>query len=384
MNQTKRIKLMIFIDSYRIGGMHKQVLYLVKHIDRARFEPIMCTSTSMGALLDDYKAIDCKMYDLAWKGRFDVAVITNLRRILKQEEPDLIFITEAQNLVYYRLAKVFLRSKTIQIGSFRGLTFWLGHEKIIFQYLDIILARLLYSTSKFVVVNSVELKEYYSKVISVKRHNPIRIIFNGCAFNFSITKNRLDVEKELKLNADNFLIIMVARLDPWKDFHTLLEAAQIVTTNNVRARFILLGNGIMRSEIEAMINDRHLEEKVFLVGEKKDVFNYINASDVSVLSTHGEGFSNSLMESMGLEKPVIATNVGGNLSVIGHTGEFGFLVPPKSPVALAEKIELLMNNDEERKSLGKRGKERIYSICSIEKYIASYEDLFETALRADR
>ena len=65
-------------------------------------------------------------------------------------------------------------------------------------------------------------------------------------------------------------------------------------------------------------------------------------------------------------------------------GEFGFLVPPKSPVALAEKIELLMNNDEERKSLGKRGKERIYSICSIEKYIASYEDLFETALRAGR
>jgi glycosyltransferase involved in cell wall biosynthesis len=379
----KRIKVMFFIDSYRIGGMHKQVYYIVKHIDRTRFEPVMCTSTSDGGLREDYKATNCKMIDLEWKGRFDMGVITKLRQTLKLEKPDLIFITEAQNLIYYRLSAFFLKSKTIQIGSFRGLTFWLGHEKLIYQYLDNLLAKLLYRTSKHVVVNSLELKEHYSRVIRTNHKNPIQVIFNGCEFNFPITKSRVDIESELKLSSNCFIIIMVARLDPWKDFYTLLEAAEIITATNKKAKFLLLGDGSMRAEIETIIKKKKLEESIFLLGERKDVFNYINASDISVLSTHGEGFSNALMESMALGKPVIATNVGGNLTVIGGSGESGFLIPPKSPKEFVDAINLLINNEEKRRIVGIKGQERIYSICSIQKYISDYENLFQAAICVD-
>lgn len=383
MSEENRIKVMFFIDSYRIGGMHKQVYFLVKHIDRTRFEPIMCTSTSDGGLREAYMETNCKMIDLEWKGRFDTGVITRLRKSLKFIKPDLIFITEAQNLIYYRLAAFFLKSNTIQIGSFRGLTFWLGHEKLIYQYLDNLLARLLYRTSKHIVVNSLELKEHYSRVIRTHQKNPIQVIFNGCEFNFPITKSRVDIENELKLSANCFIIIMVARLDPWKDFYTLLDVAEIVIASNKEAKFLLLGDGSLKSEIESTIKKKKLEENIFLLGERKDVFNYINASDISVLSTHGEGFSNSLMESMALGKPVIATNVGGNLTVIGRSGESGFLIPPKSSKEFSDAIKLLMNDEEKRRIVGKRGQERIYSICSIQKYISDYENLFQAAICID-
>lgn len=383
MSKEKKIKVMFFIDSYRIGGMHKQVYFIVKHIDRKRFEPVMCTSTSEGGLFEDYKATNCKMIDLEWKRRFDIGVITKLRKSLRLEKPDIIFITEAQNLIYYRIAAFFQKSNTIQIGSFRGLTFWLGHEKLIYQFLDNLLARLLYRTSKYVVVNSLELKEHYSKVIRTQQKNSIQVIFNGCEFNFPITKSRVDIESELKLSSNCFIIIMVARLDPWKDFYTLLDVAEIITASNKEAKFLLIGDGSLRIEIETIIKKKKLEEYIFLLGERKDVFNYINASDISVLSTNGEGFSNALMESMALGKPVIATNVGGNLTVIGTSGESGFLVPPKSSREFADTIKLLMIDEEKRKIVGKRGQERIYSICSIRKYISDYENLFQATISID-
>jgi glycosyltransferase involved in cell wall biosynthesis len=343
----------------------------------------MCTSTSDGGLFDDYKQTGCKMIDLGWKSRFDFSVVYKLRQVLKEEKPDIIFITEAQNLVYYRLAILFSRFTTIQIGSFRGLTFWLGHEKLLYKYFDNLLARLLYRTSKFVIVNSSELNKHYSQVVSATSSNPIHVICNGCEFDYTITKNPYDIKKELHFDNHDFIVIMVARLDPWKDFNTLLKAASIVIEKNVAIKFILLGDGSIRSQIFTMILEMNLENNVFLLGEKKDVINYINASDISVLSTHGEGFSNSLMESMGLEKPVIATDVGGNSSVIGVSGDSGILVPPNSPQIFAEAIELLVNDSQKRKNLGKKGKDRIYSICGIDNYISEYQKLFDAALYID-
>ena len=123
-----------------------------------------------------------------------------------------------------------------------------------------------------------------------------------------------------------------------------------------------------------------MSDHVLLVGEKQNIYDFINASDISVLSTHGEGFSNALMESMALGKPVIATDVGGNASVIGVSGESGFLVPPNSPQSFAETIESLIDDYPRRLEIGRKSQERINNICSLSKYVFSYERLFLNAV----
>lgn len=371
-----KIKIVFYIDSFMIGGMHRQVLYLVKDINKSIFEPIVCVTGFHGGLKDSFIDTECKLHDLKWKGGFDIKISARLGRFLKKEEPQLIFICEPQNLIYYRLSKIFYSSKITQIGSFRALTFWLGHVSWKHKIIDNLLAKWLYKTSDRIVVNSEALKKHYSKIINVSSNSPIEVIYNGSDFNFGISKERERIRREIDINDTDCLIIMVARLDPWKDFYTLIRASEIVVNANPKAKFLFLGSGGLRNELDLFVVNKKLTNNVFFLGEKKDIYNYINASDICVLSTHGEGFSNSILEYMALAKPVIATDVGGNSEVLGTTKDCGFLIPPNSPELFANSIEKLMNNKLLMKSMSESGKARIHNLCSIKKYIASYEEFF--------
>lgn len=379
----RKIKIFLYLDSLMIGGMHKQVLYLAKHLNRNIFEPVVCTqNTPYGGLREQYQQANCKLIDLQrFEKKLDLSLSFRLLRVLKEEQPDVIFITAAPNLLYYRIAKLFYRKNIILVGSFRALTFWKGHLKKHYQILDNWLARWLYLSSKHIIVNSEALKANYSEVIAVKKDKPIKVIYNGTDFDFKVSREVAEVRKDLKLEEDDIMIIMVARLDPWKDFFTLIEAAKKVTHKDKRARFFLLGEGRLRGELQDKIVEEGLTENVHLLGEKKDVYNYINAADISVLSTNGEGFSNSLLESMAFGKPVIATAAGGNIEMLGSERKYGILVPPKSPDIFAQEIAYLMANESIRLEMGLAAREFITELCSLTKCISSFEEVFSQDLK---
>lgn len=373
---NKKIKLFIFIDSFRIGGMHRQMLFLVKHINKELFEPIVCTSGQGGGLKSDFEKIDCKLICLDWKGRYDFGIIFRLLNVLKIEQPDIVFITEVHNLVYYQLAKLFWKKKVIQIGSYRALTFWLSHENKKYHFIDNIFSKWLYNSSHFITTNSYALKSHYSKIVNPNSNKEIQVIYNGSDFNFVISKKCIEIREELGICLNDVLIVMIARLDPWKDFITFLEAAKIVIQKEPNTKFIVVGDGELRDFLEKKIFKLNLQDNVMLIGEKNEIYNYHNIADISILSSNGEGFSNSILEAMALSKPVIATDIGGNSELIGITGECGILVPLKSPKILADEILRLVCDKGYRDKMGKSAKVRIYELCNIVNYISSYESLF--------
>ena len=131
-----------------IGGMHKQILYLAKYLNREKFEPIVCTqNTQDGGFRNDYERSGCKLIDLGrnsipeQKKRFNPSIAFRLLNVLKEEKPHIVFLNAAPNLLYYRMAMLFNPNTIIQIGSFRGLTFWKGHLKMIYRPLDIFFTR---------------------------------------------------------------------------------------------------------------------------------------------------------------------------------------------------------------------------------------------------
>jgi glycosyltransferase involved in cell wall biosynthesis len=138
-----------------------------------------------------------------------------------------------------------------------------------------------------------------------------------------------------------------------------------------------MGDGPLKNEIETNIISSKLEDTVFLIGEKVDSINYINACDISILSTNGEGFSNTILESMFVKKTVIATRVGGNIDMIGDSNNYGFLVKPKSANDLAEKILFCKNNMPLTVQIGNNANEKIIEMCSISKYVEAYESIFQ-------
>jgi len=374
----KKIKVFLYIDSLMIGGMHRQVLYLAKHLNREIFEPIVCTqNTPRGGLRESYERVGCKLIDLERdEKKIDLSLVSRLLKVLKAEEPDVIFITAAPNLFYYRIAKLFYKKKILLVGSFRALTFWKGHLKKRYMPIDNILSRWLYSSSDHVVVNSIALKENYSKIINVEKSKPIEVIYNGSDFNFPVTREISEIRKELGVGINDVIVFMIARIDPWKDFFTFIKAVKIVVNRNKNVKFYIVGDGPLRSVIGQTIIEEGIIDNLKILGEKRDIFNYINAADISVLSTNGEGFSNSILESMSFSKPVIATAVGGNIELLGTENQFGLLVPPKSPQKFASAIISLVENKTQRETIGDAARKHILQLCDLKKCVSSYERIF--------
>jgi glycosyltransferase involved in cell wall biosynthesis len=173
---------------------------------------------------------------------------------------------------------------------------------------------------------------------------------------------------------------MIARLDPWKDFDTLLQAAAIIKKQHRQIKFLLVGDGELRTYLEERISQMALRETVLILGEKKNINNYINLADISILSTRGEGFANSILESMAFAKPVIVTDVGGNAELVGRKGDEGFLAPPQSPIVFAELIGKLADDENLRKIVGCQARKKIEKMCDIKTFVGSYTLLFEQSI----
>ena len=376
-----KINVLLYIDSLMIGGMHRQTLFLAKYLDKDIFNVVVLTqNTSTGGLRNDFLDTNCKILDLGRdsiptrKKPFNPFLAYKLYKILTREKIDIIYLNAAPNLIYFQIANLFLFRKIKQIGSFRALTFWKGHLNSKFKYLDNLFAKLLYYTSKYTIVNSNALSEHYSKILKISQ--PLITINNGSDFNINVNKQPSEIKYELGLLSHEVFIIMVARLDPWKDFATMIHTIIILKEKFPNIKLFLLGEGSERSKIENLIKINYLEKNVFLLGEKTNSIDYINACDISVLSTFGEGFSNSILESMYLKKPVVATKVGGNIDMIGNTEQFGFLVSSFSPDEFASKIEKLIKDSDLRIKIGNAAYTKITDMCIMERYIESYQNLF--------
>tara|TARA_B110000003_G_scaffold272159_1_gene307527 strand:- start:4590 stop:5720 length:1131 start_codon:yes stop_codon:yes gene_type:complete len=371
------IKIIFFIDSYRVGGMHKQILYLLENLNKDTFQPIICVSSSKGNLKNEFEKTNCQTIDLKWKRSYDLSVGFRLVKVLYKERPDIFMITEPQNFLYYRFARLFYLYKIINVGSFRALTFWNGHLSKKHMILDKFISRLFYKTSDKIIVNSMAMKMRYEQVINVSKNKPIQVIYNGCDFNFQINKSSDSIKKELNISLGDFVIIMTARLDPWKDFETILEAIRLVSLEEKNIKLVLVGEGQLRRKITEMISKKNIQDFVIMAGEKLDIHNYVNMADISVLSTNGEGFSNSILESMYLEKAVIATNVGGNTELLHVDNKYGILSDPKSPTHLSKCILILKRDLDLRSKITDSAKKRIIELCNIKHFISEYENCFK-------
>jgi glycosyltransferase involved in cell wall biosynthesis len=143
-----------------------------------------------------------------------------------------------------------------------------------------------------------------------------------------------------------------------------------------------VGNGPNFMKCKGMIPLEYASYFIF-TGLQKDVESIVNVFDIGVLSTnshvHGEGISNAILEYMALEKPVVATSGGGTNEVVSH-GKTGILIPPGSPVVLAEQLHYLLNNPTERMEMGLEGRRLLSTSFSLDKMTNAYYNLYQKYL----
>lgn len=160
------------------------------------------------------------------------------------------------------------------------------------------------------------------------------------------------LKKQLIEQSDDRVILFVGRLHPEKDVETLLYGFKRLLKIHKDVILVVVGTGPEEEKYKELSKKLGIISKVKFSGyvPHDQISKYYNVADVYVLTSIREEWSNTVMEAMACETPVIATNVGGNPYLV-KDGETGFLIPPKSPDALAEKMAYVLDHLNEVKKI---------------------------------
>ena len=154
-------------------------------------------------------------------------------------------------------------------------------------------------------------------------------------------------------------VAMVARLDAIKDHRTLIEAFALVSHHAMDARLVIIGDGPLRSELEALVAARGIADRVDFLGRRSDVADLLRDMTVFAFSTtRDEGFGIVLIEAMAAGLPIVASDVPACREVLDG-GTAGLLVPPGDPTPLAEAILTLLGDPATAADYGARGRARV-------------------------
>lgn len=376
---SKRQNILFVIGSLEIGGAERQMATLIKRIHNRTYFCHVFSLQLDGILKADLADVGVPVYsgglkkgDLSrapWKL---ISAQWKLIRTIQQLKPIIVHsflpLVTFMGALAGRLSQV-----PLVITSRRALG---THQErfAILRHLDLMANFLSHS----VTVNS---KAVLSDVIKRDRARPDKLvlIYNGInSVPFEVASRIRDkLRGEMGLTGSDKVIIVVANLIPYKGHFDFLKAARLVSDHIPTALFWLVGDdrGIL-NDLEHVSSILGIHKKVRFMGQRCDIDSLLAVSNLAVLPSHEEGFSNVILESMAAGLPVVATSVGGNPEAVVD-GVTGWLVPPRNPAVMAEKIVDLLGNPRRAISWGERGRRRVKELFSVEKMVESHVRLYE-------
>ena len=207
-----------------------------------------------------------------------------------------------------------------------------------------------------------------------------RLIHNGIdlePFHSRDESEREKIRERYGLPYDEQVITCIANLRPPKGHEYLIRALRELEEEGMGFVALLVGDGPLREELEGLVRELGLEDKVRFLGfrDREEIPEILVVTDVFVLPSLVEGLPTAVIEAMAAGCPVVATAVAGTPEVVVD-GETGFLVPPQDPEALARKMKLLLQDQPLRAKMCLAGTKRVREHFSLEKMVREHEALY--------
>lgn len=352
------MRILFIIDSLSEGGKERRLVELIKSLVRKGNISISLILLTDIISFQEIKELSIEIKIIKRKIKKDPSVFFQIYSYCRNFKPDIINTWGLMPAVYAVPSSKLLNIKLVNsmiVNAPENLDL---HTKIF--------SSLVLPFSDIIASNSFAGLESYN----VKKRSVV--IYNGFDFGrISNLKNADDVRKELGIKT-NFVAGMVAGFRKHKDYETMIAAANSMTGEREDISFVLVGDG---PELEKY-RRKSKSEKIIFTGRRGDVESIMNICHVGILSTFTEGISNSIVEFMALGKPVIATEGGGTKEIVTN-GLTGFLIPKRSPVVLADKIKMLLDDQNLCRKLGNNSRERIINDFSMSTMTEKYYNLFK-------
>jgi len=233
-------------------------------------------------------------------------------------------------------------------------------------------------TSKALGNSQAVVEQLYEEGFQKKK---VDLVYNGIDLSpFQNLPSKKELRKSLGLDQESLIFIIVANLIPYKGHEDLLNAlGRIYLKLPTKWKLLCVGyDAGIQEQLEVQAEALCIKDHVRFLGKRLDTPSLLSASDIGILCSHEEGFSNAILEGMAAGLPMVVTNVGGNAEAVAneHTG---FVVESKNPVALADSLLKLALSPESRIKFGAAGKEKIeqrFTLIECAKnYAAFYQSL---------
>jgi glycosyltransferase involved in cell wall biosynthesis len=351
------ITVVHLITKLELGGAQENTLDTCRGLDRNRFRVALIHGP--GGILDqdartmkDVQVIEMPELVRSVNPMADVTcllrLIQELRR-LRAEHARLSF-DEKHFIVHTHSSKAGVVGRLAAhragvpriVHSIHGFGFHEGQHPLkyhLFLNVERAAARM---THAFVGVSRANLAEARAKGI-ITSHHRVELVRSGMdlsAFE-NLDARRSEVRAALDLSPEDEAIVSIGNFKPQKDPLTMVEAMRILAMERPRAVLLLAGDGSLRAEVEDAIARANLGSTIRLLGWRRDVPDLLAAADVVALSSIFEGLPRSAVQAVAARRPFVGTRVDGTSEII-HDGKNGYLVPPRSPEALAKALSLAL------------------------------------------
>ncbi len=340
-----RIRVLHVIDHLGYGGAPVAVKNIAERMPRERIESIVCSlRTNPNAM-----PIDAQLINLGYH-KYNPFVVATIAKLCKERKIDIVHAHLQKSVIVCLLAEPYCHAKIVihEHGPiFRGGTGCLYRLAL----------KTLKSRAALVIANSEAAKGALSQAAGFDKDS-ICVVGNFVDFTrFDRTLyNRDKARSALGIAEGEVAVGFVGRLDLCKGADLLVRAAAILCKTSDRYRFVTVGEGSQRRELEHLVLRSGLEKKVILAGLSKNPAEIMAAFDVAVVPSRREAFGIAAVEFMRMNIPVVASSVGGLLEIVQHE-QTGLLLSELSPDRIAEAIERLAQDQTLRQRLTRQAEE---------------------------
>lgn len=344
---TQKLKILHVNWSGNLGGTENFAFQLAKTQKIAEHDITIAYMGKRSIIGQRAESTGIKTFECRMHSPVDFFNLSKCFRLVKKEKYDIIH--NHNGSPFLNIAK-FFSPGSILINHFHGTS--LGNEKwenskvLLWKRISSCLVDHFFANSNFT-------KNMIMKKYGYPKHK-VSVVYNGIDLvNFHPNKEKIMIRKEFGLKDSKKVVGIVARLTPQKGIDKFIEVAKIMANEIEDVKFLVVGDGELRSQLETKANELNLEKKVIFTGARTDVPDLLSIFDIFLLTSNWEPFGITLLEAMAIGVPIVAFAVDGVKEVIND--HCAILIPPGDTKSMAYQVLTLLRDKRKRRDLSKSG-----------------------------
>lgn len=372
------ISVLYVISDLNRGGAESHLLRVLPALKARGLKVSVLTLRERGSLAPKFEECGIKVVSPVWPYPKRNKLVVTVWYVLRFFQLFSYFLMFRPKIVHFFLPQSYLiggfaaclAGISIKVMSRRSLNYYQQKYPNLVRRFEL----WLHNRMSMILGNSqkvIDQLQFDEKVSPSK----LKLIYNGIG---CFSKKPIDIRKELEISKQSVVMTKVANLIPYKGHEDVINAcAQL--GSDVDWTLLLVGNDSanIQAHLSAKIDKLGLSKHIFFLGSRTDIEVILKGSDIGLLASHEEGFSNAILEGMAAKLPMIVTDVGGNAEAVVEN-ETGFVVSDRNPNDFATAMRKLLKDEGLRKDMGAKGCERQKALFSLERCVDDYQELYES------